>query len=137
MQDEILNASALWAQAIRSRLPDKVIERYHPNAVLWGTLAKEIRYGHQRIKDYFNKFLQRDNLNCSFNESIVRIYEDFAFHSGTYEFSWRVADKSIVVPARFSFVYKNDKGKWLIIEHHSSLFPDQQFILRDFISIVI
>jgi hypothetical protein len=133
MEEDIKALASNWIRAIETRSPKDVVELYHPNAVLWGTLANEFRHGHEKITGYFIKFLQRENISCDIKNGFVRIYEGFAFYSGAYEFTWRVADKSIIVPARFSFVYINENGKWLIIEHHSSLYPGQQFKLKNFI----
>jgi uncharacterized protein (TIGR02246 family) len=133
MTEEILDITARWAQAIQSRSPENVIKLYHSDALLWGTLAKEPRHGHERIKGYFIKFLQREEMKCEFKETIVRDYNDIAICSGSYDFSWKVADKLVIVPARFSFVFKKEKDNWYILEHHSSLYPDQLFKMRNFI----
>lgn len=123
MNEEILDIALKWAQAIQTRSPENVLKLYHTDALLWGTLAKEPRHGHDKIKGYFSKFLLRENLKCEFKETIIRNYNDFAICSGSYDFSWKVADKMIIVPARFSFVFKKENDKWLILEHHSSMYP--------------
>lgn len=133
MEAEIHEVFLKWAKAIQSRSVENVLKLYHHDALLWGTLAKETRHGHERISAYFVKFLERDDLKCEFKESKIRIYNEFAFISGSYEFSWRVADKSIIIPARFSFVYKKENDQWLILEHHSSLYPDHEFKMKNFI----
>jgi hypothetical protein len=133
LKDQVIKAALNWVTAIETRSPENVIRLYHSDAVLWGTLAKDIRHGHENIKSYFIKFLKRDSLTCRFISGEVRLYGDFAFYSGAYEFTWRITDLSITVPARFTFIFKNEKGNWLILEHHSSLYPDQQFKLKEFI----
>jgi hypothetical protein len=133
MTDHIHLTALKWARAVRSRSPENVLKLYHPEGSLWGTLAQEYRHGYDPIFDYFIRFLDKEDLQCEFKEGMSRIYNDFAFYSGSYEFSWNVAGKSIVLPARFSFVYKKENNDWLIMEHHSSLFPEQPFRLRKFI----
>ncbi len=56
-------------------------------------------------------------------EQHVRVYGDTAVDSGTYTF-WLTRDGKIeAVPARYSLVYRNRGGKWLIVDHHSSRVP--------------
>jgi len=43
--------------------------------------------------------------------------------SGLYTFSFEEDGKMVSIPARFSFVYEKENGKWLIVEHHSSKVP--------------
>ncbi len=47
----------------------------------------------------------------------------FAINSGTYTLSEVRDRKPINRPARFSFVYRNRGGHWLIVDHHSSAVP--------------
>jgi len=42
-------------------------------------------------------------------------------HSGLYTFTMGASGD--VVPARFTFVYEQVDGEWLIVEHHSSKEP--------------
>lgn len=133
MQDQIINSATKWAQAIESRTPENVIKLYHPDGVLWGTLAQEYRHGHKNIVHYFDSFLDKEDLRCEFKDGIIRVHHDLAFYSGAYEFTWTFAGKPVVLPARFSFVYKKVHDDWLIMEHHSSMFPDKPFRIRKFI----
>lgn len=133
MEDQILFAAGQWAKAIRSRFPENVLQYYHSDAVLWGTLAQEFRHGHKEIITYFVNFLDKEDLKCEFKDGTARIYDQFAFFTGSYVFTWKFAGKKIVLPARFSFVYMKDNETWLIMEHHSSMYPDQPFRIRKFI----
>jgi hypothetical protein len=58
-------------------------------------------------------------------EQRVRVYGDTAINSGTYTLlSVAVRDgKPINIAARFSFVYRSRDGRWVIIDHHSSVMP--------------
>ena len=133
MADQIHEMALKWAEAVESRFPENVLRLYHPNGSLWGTLSPVIRHGHPAIFEYFVKFLQWEDLKCEFTEGIIRVHDDFAFYSGTYVFTWKASGKTVNVPARFSFVYKKENDQWLIMEHHSSLFPDQPFRIRKYI----
>jgi hypothetical protein len=118
---------------VKSRDPLKVLGLYHADAILWATLSTVIRHGHPAIHDYFIGFLNRESLECKFTSNQVREYGEFLFHSGSYVFTWKAGRHLIRVPARFSFVYKNEGGQWLIMEHHSSLFPELPFKWRKFL----
>jgi len=134
MADQIHEVALKWAQAMQSRVPENVLRYYHPDGLLWGTLSPVVRHGHRAISEYFVKFLQWEDLKCEFSkEGIIRVHDDFAFYSGSYVFSWKVSGKTAIVPARFSFVYKKENGEWLIMEHHSSLFPEQPIRIRKYI----
>lgn len=133
MKDMIQKAAKDWADAIESRIPENVVRLYHPEGSLWGTLAQENRHGHEKIREYFVLFLDKEDLSCQYRDGFVRKYDDFAFFSGSYEFRWKIAGRNILVPARFSFIYKKEGKEWLIMEHHSSLFPDIPFKARKYI----
>jgi len=123
-----------WAHSIESRDPDKVLSLYHPEGSLWGTLSPVLRQGHADIREYFVKFLQWEELRCEFGEGHVRIYDNISFYSGSYVFTWKVREKKVTVPARFSFVFKKESDQWLILEHHSSLFPELPFKIRKYLT---
>jgi hypothetical protein len=132
MEDQILKTALNWAQAIETRCPENVLKMYHPEGALWGTLAQEFRFGHEEIFGYFVNFLNKEELKCEFIEGYVRIYDEFAIYSGTYEFTWKFAGRNVLLPARFSFIYKKEAGNWLIMEHHSSMFPEKPFRIRKY-----
>jgi ketosteroid isomerase-like protein len=56
-------------------------------------------------------------------EQRIRVFGDIAINTGTYSFSNVRAGKPTNLPARFSFVYRNRDGRWLIVDHHSSAVP--------------
>jgi hypothetical protein len=59
----------------------------------------------------------------SIGEQRVRIYGDIAINSGTYSFNNVRDGKPVTTAARFSFVYRNRDGRWVIVDHHSSAVP--------------
>jgi len=132
MEDQILKTALKWAEAVATRIPENVITLYHPDGSLWGTLAQEYLHGHKAIIGYFVNFLEKEDLSCEFKEGIIRIYGEFALYSGTYEFTWKFSGREVLLPARFSFIYKKEAGNWLIMEHHSSMFPEKPFRIRKY-----
>jgi hypothetical protein len=57
------------------------------------------------------------------NEEHIRVYGDIAINDGSYTFSETRDGKEVIRPARFTFVYRNHNGHWMIIDHHSSAKP--------------
>ena len=68
---------------------------------------------------------QRPNQRVTLGEQLVRVFGEVALNSGTYTLlSVAVRDgKPINIAARFSFAYRNQNGRWVIIDHHSSVVP--------------
>ncbi|NTV83511.1 MAG: SnoaL-like domain-containing protein [Bacteroidales bacterium] len=133
METQIRAAALKWAQAIETRIPENVLKVYHPDGSLWGTLAQEYLHGLKAMEGYFVNFLDKEELKCEFREDHIRIFNEFAFYSGSYEFTWLFSGKMVCLPARFSFVFRKVKGEWLIMEHHSSLFPPKPFPIRKYL----
>lgn len=124
MENQIKNASKRWAEALRTRKPDNVARLYHPDGLLWGTFAGKIHHRPVEIREYFVELMEKENLACRFHEEAkIRLYGEFAFFSGSYEFTWTEAGLPKNKDARFSIVFKKENAEWLIMEHHSSVFP--------------
>jgi hypothetical protein len=56
-------------------------------------------------------------------EQRVRVYGDMGINTGTYTVSTVRDGKPATLPGRFSFVYRNRNGRWMIVDHHSSAMP--------------
>jgi uncharacterized protein (TIGR02246 family) len=125
--NEISAALSDWAQAIRSRSPERVLTLYADTAVLVGTLSDVIRQGYDPVMEYFVNFCALDKLDVEVVSKNIRMFDDMAISTGIYNFSWNVASDKVFVRVRFTFVYRREDDKWLIIEHHSSLQPDLPF----------
>ncbi len=105
---------------------ERVVALYDAEAVLWGTRSSTLRDTPATVRDYF-KILQTvpSSYRAVLGEQRIRIYGDIAINTGTYTFSEDRDGKSITRPARFSFVFRNRDGRWLIVDHHSSAVPTQ------------
>jgi hypothetical protein len=129
--DEILKLSANWSEALSSGDENNVTALYHEDAVLWGTLSPVIRDTPELIREYFVKFATLDRIRVEFSNPVIRRYGDVAINTGYYVFSWYENEKKVVVPARYTFAYVY-KGGWKIIDHHSSVVPEQPFDLSKY-----
>jgi hypothetical protein len=92
--------------------------------VLWGTRSPTIRDTPPTVREYFNILRTvPPSYKAVLGEQRIRVYGDIALNTGTYTFSEVRDGKEITRPARFSFVYRNRGGRWLIVDHHSSAVP--------------
>lgn len=124
-QEEIAALFDEWNRAIQSGDPDKVTELYAFNGILLPTVSNQVRHNHAEIRDYFVHFLAKKPKG-EINESNIRIYNDIAFNSGVYTFSFTPdGEEPFAATARFTFAYRWQGDCWQIIEHHSSLMPEK------------
>jgi uncharacterized protein (TIGR02246 family) len=114
-----------WNEALQSGDPSRVTDLYAFNAVLVPTLSNRVRLGHAEIEDYFRDFLAKNPSGADVARSHIRVYGDTAINSGIYVFAFSPADKEpYSVRGRFTFVHHWHGDRWLIVEHHSSLMPE-------------
>jgi uncharacterized protein (TIGR02246 family) len=123
-KEEIAAATAQWASMFQSDNPDDVLALYASDAVLWGTLSPVVRRGRAAVRDYMvAAFKVLPGHRVSFGDQLIRVYGDVAINTGSYTFTYIEDGKTGSLPARYSFVYVNTKGTWLIVDHHSSAIP--------------
>jgi uncharacterized protein (TIGR02246 family) len=113
-----------WNAAVESGDPEQVAALYAPDAVLLPTLSPEIRTDHDGLVDYFEHFLAK-NPSGERTKSVIEVLDGHtAIDTGLYTFTFTAADGTqTFADARYTFVYEKVHGKWLIINHHSSLVP--------------
>jgi len=122
---EIVAATQAWIDAMSSHDGLRVVDLYDADAVLWGTRSPTLRDTPATVRDYFNILRTvPPSYKPVLGEQRIRVYGDIAINTGTYTFSEVRDGKEILRPARFSFVYRNHNGHWLIVDHHSSAVPE-------------
>src|ERR1700730_18601315 len=115
-KEDVATATQAWIDAMNSRDTERVVVLYDPEAVLWGTVSPTIRDNPSTIRDYFKTLPTfPPEFKDVIGEQRVRVYGDTAINSGTYTFSSVRDGKPITIAARFSFVYRNRDGRWVII----------------------
>ncbi|MEO6007270.1 MAG: DUF4440 domain-containing protein [Vicinamibacteraceae bacterium] len=119
------DALQAWVDAFNSRDPKRIVARYAPNAVFWGTTAKAIATTPAQVWDYFKDAGQRPSTRVTIDSTHQRIAGDVAVISGAYTFA-DVKDgaSTNVRPARYTLVFQKIGDAWLIIDHHSSRVPE-------------
>jgi uncharacterized protein (TIGR02246 family) len=114
-----------WAHALASGDPAKIADLYAPDAVLLPTASYQIRLEPGQIRRYFRDIMLRTP-SARFMEVHSRVFDNLGINSGIYTFKMHRDDGTpFELVCRFTFVYIDLDGAWKIIEHHSSIMPDQ------------
>ena len=120
-----------WFRALETGNPEHLIALYAEDSLLLPTLRGDVRIGHQPIRNYFVEvFLPRNPIGRMV-ELHSRLIGEYAVNSGLYEFEVDGGETGRrTAEARFTFVYQWRDGDWKIIEHHSSLNPEDHPVNR-------
>jgi uncharacterized protein (TIGR02246 family) len=119
-KNDILALFKQWNDAIKTKKAKNVVALYDESAILLPTISNQVRFNHEEIEDYFDNFLAMVPVG-HIDESNVRIFDQIAINSGIYTFTFKGGNK---VKARYTFVYRWNGLRWMIIEHHSSQMPE-------------
>ena len=119
-ENEIMELFNQWNGALQTGDPKKVAILYETNGILLPTMSNKVRHSHEEIEDYFVHFVAKGP-EGKINEANIRTFGQFAINSGIYTFTFK--DGS-AVQARFTFVYRWNGERWMIVEHHSSQMPE-------------
>ena len=120
---QVAAATAEWISTFNTRDPARISALYAPDAILWGTVSRTIRTKPEEILEYFRESAtRRPDLRMFLGEHHVRIYGDIAINSGYYTSRNPVDGQEVVIPMRFTFTYRRQGDRWMIINHHSSRF---------------
>ena len=112
-----------WAAAFSKGDLDALMSLYDEDALFWGSSSSQIRKGSSAIRQYYAQLLTGfPGIQVSLGQTNPRRYGDTGVNSGSFSMR-RVAasGKVSVTSARFTMVYVWRGGKWLIVDHHSSL----------------
>ncbi|SES02411.1 conserved hypothetical protein [Streptomyces sp. yr375] len=114
-----------WNKALQTGDSQKVAARYAPGAALLPTASDQIRTTHAQIVDYFDKFLKIKPVGEKVRTVVDVLDNDTAIDTGLYKFHVTDAKtgKKSTIAARYTYVYEKIGGKWLIVNHHSSVLP--------------
>jgi uncharacterized protein (TIGR02246 family) len=119
-ENEILALFDEWNNALQTGDAGKVARLYADNGILLPTVSNLVRHNHDEVEDYFVHFCAKGPAGV-IDESNIRTFGNIAINSGIYTFSFKDGNS---VQARFTFVYRWNGQRWLIIEHHSSAMPE-------------
>ena len=123
--EQIKALFADWNAALATGDPQKVADRYAPNAVLLPTVSNQVRSTRAEIVDYFEHFLKNKPSGTILDSHVAVLNAEDAIDAGTYRFALTQNGQPATVDARYTFVYEKVDGKWLIVNHHSSAMPEK------------
>lgn len=124
---EVDKAFAEWREALSNGKAENVVKLYDKDAILLATLAAKPITTQEGRTEYFTKLTSKSKLTATVDEEHIKLLDaDNAVVSGLYTFSFEENGSKLEIPARYSFVYEKVKGKWVIVEHHSSKVPEAQ-----------
>ncbi|MFP4639430.1 MAG: SgcJ/EcaC family oxidoreductase [Guyparkeria sp.] len=111
-----------WNDALKTGDARRVTALYAEDGVLLPTVSNVPRTNHAEIEDYFEHFLEKKPVG-TINTRNVKLGCNKLTDAGTYTFRVTDGDETRDVPARYTFVWENRDGRWLIVHHHSSMMP--------------
>ncbi len=116
-------ATASWISAFNRKSTADIVALYANDAVFFGTSSPVLRDRPELVREYFKALPSLGDATISLGEHRIQVFGDTAVSTGFYNRSSMEQGKVVVSPARFSFVYAKRKGRWLIVNHHSSALP--------------
>jgi uncharacterized protein (TIGR02246 family) len=123
-QQEVAGLFTQWNEALATRDPQVVADRYAPDAVLLPTVSNKVRTDRAGIVDYFAHFLENQPKGQILESHVKVLGPKDAIDTGTYRFTLTTDGQQRIVDARYTFVYEKVGNEWLIVNHHSSAMPE-------------
>jgi uncharacterized protein (TIGR02246 family) len=120
---DVAAATARWIDAFNRKSSMDIVALYAPDAVFFGTSSPVLRDKPELVADYFKGLASLGDSVISIGDHRVQVFGRVAINTGFYTRTSVVDGKQVQNPARFSFVYEKRGGQWLIVNHHSSAFP--------------
>lgn len=131
--EDVKHARDTWRAAVEARDVGAVLALYAGDGRLLGTLDTadtDRRQRSYRIRDYFEQFLDREEIRVEFrrtvtSEDVVALGPGLAAYVGYYDFVLRGGGIEEVAKAKFTFVYRRgEDGRLEILIHNSGLTPE-------------
>lgn len=112
-----------WNNSLRTGDPRKVAANYARDSVLLPTMSNRVRKTDKERIDYFKSFMKKRPVG-HIDSRTIRTGCNDALDTGVYTFTFANGKK---VRARYTFTYVWDqnRNRWLISSHHSSMMPEK------------
>ncbi len=123
---EIASALDSWKGAVEGGDAEAIVALYDKNAIMISTFVQQPITKRADLLSYYKKVVSNPDVRVEVQESHPRRFGNVAVNTGRYTLSYTQEGEEVVVPARFSFVYQLQGGKWVIVDHHSSAVPTPQ-----------
>lgn len=122
-----------WTDCVQKQDIDRLLPLFCENDnAFWGTFANIIRETREELRTYYNEFLNCESINCEIVDCTAReMTTDIVSFTGIYAFNIvkKPGDKETRTIARFTFTIRHDNlaNRWMFVEHHSSLMPENGY----------
>lgn len=123
--DQVAALFDRWNAALATKKTEVVVATYTPDATLLPTVQNGPLIGREMIAKYFTYFLKQSP-QAVIGKRVIKTGCNIAYDIGLYTFTvdGDQPGSHKQVYARYTFIYAPDHGKWLIVHHHSSAFPE-------------
>ncbi|MBY0407424.1 MAG: nuclear transport factor 2 family protein [Rickettsiales bacterium] len=121
---DVTFALTRWQKTVESGKVDAIMKLYGKDAVMISTFAQSPLTERREIEGYFKRVVTNPNIKVTFEETHPRVYGDIAIADGRYDLSYEQEGEEVHIPARFTFIFAQRGGEWVIIGHHASQMPD-------------
>ena len=122
-RSDVEAATGRWISAFNRKSSADIVALYAPDAVFFGTSSPVLRDKPELVREYFKSLATLGDAVITMGEHRVQVFGRVAINTGFYTRTAMQDGKEVKNPARFSFVYEKRGGQWLIVNHHSSAFP--------------
>jgi uncharacterized protein (TIGR02246 family) len=122
-KNEIKAMADEWVAAFSAHDVDRIVKLYSNDALLWGTNAISLRTTPDEVRGFFLSAFKIPNIKVAFDNQTIRLFGNVAVVAGNYTFTAGQDGQTSNSSARYSFTLFNDGGRWVIIDHNSSLLP--------------
>ncbi len=113
-----------WIAAFNARDLGRICNLYADDAVLWGTFSSSLVTSAQGVREYFERaFAPAMQASAELQDFHLQSVGSVVVASGAYMLTANIAGQRRVLPARFTFVLREEFGSWVVVNHHSSLSP--------------
>ena len=120
---EVEATTARWVDAFNRKSTADIVALYAKDAVFFGTTSPILRDTPELIAEYFKNLPLLGDATIAIGEHRVQLFGDTAVNTGYYTLATRRDGAVVKLPARFTFVFRQREGVWMIVEHHSSARP--------------
>lgn len=114
-----------WMDGINTRDVEKLANLYDKEAFLIPTFSNRLLNTPQKIREYFEKVGQKEQLSIELHEKTLNIQDlgnDVFTLGGLYKWQFAIDDELLAFEARFTYVFDLKKES-PILHHHSSQIP--------------
>lgn len=122
-REAIASATSTWVEAFNGREAPRLLSLYEPDAVLTDTSESKPRVGRDAIADYYGSLVKRPTQRVALGERTIRVFGDTAIDAGNLTYFEMRDGAATTTPGRYSITYRHRGGRWLIVDHHTSVLP--------------